>query len=215
MLVSIEKWRISCQYRPKKQSIKAPANPQIFSDRQTILNLGTLLRKVTVGPSWTSELQSLVPPWLLPCKSCKCGSEARWTFSSRYQRVRTKISRKMECRHGIWLMLAFEKRWNQCHSRKTFEFSNLSRQKKKILQFTFIDTIRHLVQFLPQILGSCPNFPPLGGSCFILPYLTGSLDYFVLVGWILPYLYLVRWSMPNLALADRVTWLYCLSWLDH
>ena len=56
MLVSTEKWRISCQYRPKKQFIKALANLHIFSNRQTILNLGTLLRQVTVGPPWTSEL---------------------------------------------------------------------------------------------------------------------------------------------------------------
>ena len=81
MLVSIEKWRISCRYRPKKQSIKVPANPQIFSDRQTILNHGTLPRKVTVGPpsephffsekqrvtvrpSWTSDLSQESNKWL-------------------------------------------------------------------------------------------------------------------------------------------------------
>ena len=51
-----ENLAMSCQYRsknggyqPKKQSIKAPANPQIFSDRRTIFSLATLLREVNFG----------------------------------------------------------------------------------------------------------------------------------------------------------------------
>ena len=57
MSVSIEKWRISCQYRPKKQSIKAPANPQIFSDRRTIFRIASLLRKVTT-PEFSQKSDS-------------------------------------------------------------------------------------------------------------------------------------------------------------
>ena len=43
----------------EKQSIKAPANPQIFSDRQTIFRIASLLRKVT------SDFQTIFNPGIL------------------------------------------------------------------------------------------------------------------------------------------------------
>ena len=60
MSVSTEKtvYKSTC----KTENLQLPSdnlelrNSSMNSDRQTILNLETLLRKVTVGPSWTSDL---------------------------------------------------------------------------------------------------------------------------------------------------------------
>ena len=63
MSVSIEEWRISCRYPPKKQSIKAPANPQIYSCRRIIIRSRNLSRTSKFPPQQVTVVFSSRINW--------------------------------------------------------------------------------------------------------------------------------------------------------